>query len=118
MLFLELVRNLTKLTLAILSLVISSFYKYLGIYLDQSLSFKEHTAKLVKKVSSQLSMLGRIRNSVYVIKCLRYDTVFMILPKLDYCDFVWINNAAASTCDTLERFQTRTARIILKENKS
>ena len=29
------------------------FYKYLGVYLDQSLSFKEHVTRLVNKVSKQ-----------------------------------------------------------------
>ena len=39
----------------------------------------------------------------------------MILPKLDYCDFVW-NNLAPSRYNALERLQTRAARIILKES--
>ena len=45
------------------------------------------------------------------------ETVFttMILPKLDYCDFVW-NNLAPSRYNTLERLQTRAARIVLKES--
>ena len=38
----------------------------------------------------------------------------MVLPKLDYCDFVW-NNLASSRLDRLERLQIRAARIILKE---
>ena len=33
------------------------FYKYLGVYLDQSLSFKEHVTRLVNKVSRQLGLL-------------------------------------------------------------
>ena len=39
----------------------------------------------------------------------------IILPKLDYCDFVW-NNLAPSRYKTLERLQTRAARIVLKES--
>ena len=30
------------------------FYKYLGIYLEQSLSFKEHVTRLNNTISSQL----------------------------------------------------------------
>ena len=84
--------------------------KYLGVYLDQSLSFKE----LVNKVSSQLGLLGRVRNSLTVHAA---EIIFtsMTLPKLDYCDFVW-NNLVPSRCNTLERLQTRAARIVLKEN--
>ena len=36
-------------------------YKYLGVYLDQSLSFKEHTSKLISKITCQLGILRRIR---------------------------------------------------------
>ena len=39
----------------------------------------------------------------------------MILPKLDYCDFLW-NWLTPSKYNTLERLQTRAARIILKKN--
>ena len=41
----------------------------------------------------------------------------MILPKLDYCAFVW-NNLAPSryTCNSLERLQMRAARIVLKDS--
>ena len=39
----------------------------------------------------------------------------MILPKLDYCDFVW-NNLAPSRYHALQRLQTRAARIILKDS--
>ena len=38
----------------------------------------------------------------------------MILPKLDYCDFIW-NNLAPSDLRKLERLQTRAAKIVLKE---
>ena len=90
------------------------FYKYLGVYLDQTLSFKEHVTRLVNKVSRQLGLLSRVRNSLTVHAAERIFTA-MILPKLDYCDFVW-NNLAASRYNALERLQTRAARIILKES--
>ena len=90
------------------------FCKYLGVYLAQSLSFKEHVTRLVHKVSSQLGLLSKVRNSLTVHAPERVYTS-MILPKLDYCDFVW-NNLAPSRYNTLERLQTRTARIDLKES--
>ena len=39
----------------------------------------------------------------------------MILAKLDYCDFVW-NTLAPSGYNSLERLQTRAARIVLKDS--
>ena len=77
------------------------FYKYLGVYLNQSLSFKEHVTRLVNKVSRQLGLLSRVRNSLTVHAAKRVFTT-MILRKLDYCDFVW-NNLAPSRYKTLER---------------
>ena len=78
------------------------FYKYLGVYLDQSLSFKEHVTRLVDKVSRQLGLLSRVRNNLTVHAAERIFTA-MILPKLNYCDFVW-NNLAPSRYHALERF--------------
>lgn len=89
------------------------FYKYLGVYLDESLSFKEQVTRLVNKVSRQLGLLSRVRNSLTAHAAERVFAT-MILPKLDYCNFVW-NNLAPSRYKTLERLQTRAARIVLKE---
>ena len=36
------------------------FYEYLGINLDQSLSFKEHVTRLNNMISSQLDLLSRV----------------------------------------------------------
>ena len=90
------------------------FYKYLGVYLDQTLSFKKHGTRLVNKVSRQLGLLIRVRNSLTVHASERIFTA-IILSKLDYCDFVW-NNLTPSRYNALERLQTRAARIILKES--
>ena len=45
-----------------------TFYKYLGVYLDQTVSFKEHVIRLVNKVSRQLGLLSRVRNSLAVMQ--------------------------------------------------
>ena len=91
------------------------YYKYLGIYLDQTLSFNEHFTRLINKVSSQLAMLSRIRNNLTVYAC---EKVFstMIMPKLDYCDFVWNTNLPQSKYHRLEGLQKRAAKIILQDN--
>ena len=89
------------------------FYEYLGINLDQSLSFKEHVTRLNNMISSQLGLLSRVPNSLTVHAAERVFTT-MILPKLDYCDFVW-NNLAAPIYKCLERLQTRAARICCSE---
>ena len=66
------------------------------------------------KITSQLGFLSRVRNNLTVYAAERVFTT-MILPKLDYCDFVW-NNLAPSRYNSLEQFQTRAARIVLKDS--
>jgi hypothetical protein len=79
--------------------------------LDEHLTFKEHASSLFNKVSSQLSLLSRIRNNL-TIKAAERVFKSMVLPKLDYCDH-W-NNLAPSRLDRLERLQIRGAKLILK----
>lgn len=78
------------------------------------MSFKEHITRLNNKISSQIGLLRRVGNSLMVYAA---ETLFttMILPTLDYCDFVW-NNLALSRFNSLERLQTRAARIVLKDS--
>ena len=59
-------------------------------------------------------MLRRVRNNLTVYATDRVFTT-IILPNLDYCDFVW-NNLAPSRYSTLERLQTRATRIVLKDS--
>ena len=79
---------------------------------SSSLNFKEHVTWLSNKISSQLGLLSRVRNNLSVYAAEGVFTT-VILPKLDYCNFVW--NNLASRYKTLERLQTRTTRIILKD---
>ena len=92
-----------------------SFYKYLGVYLDEHLSFKEHTLRLFSKVSSQLSLVSRLRNNLTMLAAERIYKA-MILPKLDYCDIVWNINLAPTRLKKLERLQIRAAKIVLQES--
>jgi len=50
--------NLSGVYLGVQVLNCRPFFKYLGVYLDQSLSFKEHVTHLVNKVSGQLGVLS------------------------------------------------------------
>ena len=60
---------------------------------SSSLNFKEHITWLNNKISSQLGLLSRVRNNLTVYAAERVFTT-MILPKLDYCNFVWNNLAS------------------------
>lgn len=71
------------------------FYKYIEMYLDQSLFFKEHVTRLNSKIPSHLGLLRGARNNLPVYTAERVFAT-MILPKLGYCHFV-LNNLAPSS---------------------
>ena len=61
-----------------------SSYKYLGIYLDQTLNFATHFDKIYKKATGRLNLLRRIRSSIdYASAEQIYRT--MIMPVFGYC---------------------------------
>lgn len=62
----------------------------------------------------QLGLLSTVRNSLTVHAAERVFTT-MILPKLDYCDFIW-NNFAPYIYKTLERLQTALVTISCCDN--
>ena len=63
-------------------------YKYLGLLLDENLSFSAHVDYIIRKTIGKMKQPGRIchildRNmSLYLYQSL-------IVPMFDYMDFVW-----------------------------
>ena len=59
-------------------------YKYLRVYLDQSLNFATHFDKIYKKATGRLNLLRRIRSSIDSASAEKiYRT--MIMPVLGHC---------------------------------
>ena len=63
-------------------------FKYLGVILDQYLSFNEHIEYLLSKANQKLGVLRKVR------KCLNRSlslTLYksLVLPHFDYCDVVY-----------------------------
>ena len=63
-------------------------YKYLGVILDESLSWNALVNYLINKVSKRIGILGRTRRSISMHTAGIIYRSF-ILPVLDYCDTVW-----------------------------
>ena len=64
-------------------------YKYLGVHLDQTLSFKYHMESLLKLINHKLYMFSKIRRYLNVKSALSiYKT--MILPYYDYGDIIYM----------------------------
>ena len=86
-------------------------FKYLGIILDQTLSWKDHVSSLGKKISSRLGMLSRARKVLPKHTCLTLYNA-MILPLFDYCAPVW-DSCGVGSKDYLNKLNRRVACIIV-----
>ena len=84
-------------------------FKYLGVVLDDTLSFNDHVDYVRMKV---LGMFSRIRPSLTPEAANRLYKA-MVLPVLDYCDAVW-RECGQGNSDKIERLQRRAARIVIK----
>ena len=74
---------------------------YLGVTLDRTLSFKEHVAKLRKKISSRNNLLGTLANSSWGAdpNTLRSSAMALCYSTAEYCAEVWARSAHASKID-------------------
>ena len=91
-------------------------YKYLGVVLDENISWNSHVKYILRKTSKRVGMLGRIRNNVAMHTA---DLIYksFILPIADYCDSAWSCCGKMNT-ELLEKLQRRAARIIMKKSSS
>ena len=85
-------------------------FKYLGVVLDDTLSFNDHLDYVRMKVSKILGMFSRIRPS-FTLEAANRPYKAMVLSVLDYCDVVW-HECGQGNSDKIERLQRRAARIL------
>ena len=86
-------------------------FKYLGIWLDPSLTWSANTDKLVSKVNKRVGLLRRVRN-VLPQRTLNLLYKSLIVPHFDYCDVLW-GNACKTFLSKLDRLQNAAGKIIL-----
>ena len=86
-------------------------FKYLGIWLDPSLSWRFHIDKLVSKINQRIGLLRRVRN---ILPKATLNLLFksLILPHFDYCDVVW-GNAGTGHLSRLDKLQNTAGKVIL-----
>ena len=65
-----------------------SKFKYLGVLLDEQLTWKEHTESVSKKVCKRLLLLCRVRKCITLKACKCVYNV-IIQPLFDYADTAW-----------------------------
>jgi hypothetical protein len=102
--------NTVSTTIKGTTLEVVNHTKFLGIILDNTLSWKEHTLYLAKKISKSLGILTRARP--FLNKSTLRQLYFSFLyPYLNYCNVIW-GNAADNILWPLFRIQKRAIRII------
>ena len=71
-------------------------YTYLGVVLEQTLSWNEHVTHLISKAAKKVGVFGRIRQNIITNTA---NTVYksFILPVLEYCDTVWTRCGKVNT---------------------
>ena len=90
-------------------------FKYLGIVLDEQLTFRYHMEYLKSKTLSKISLLGRARYFVdHDTSIMLYKT--LILPYFDYCDVVY-HCLSQKDIYTLQKLLNCSMRQILKCEK-
>jgi hypothetical protein len=88
--------------------------KFLGIQIDDKLSWKEHIKHLESKISALIGILAKIRYKINKeVSNLIYDT--LIFPHLDYCNIIW-SSGYKTTINKLESLQARALRICNRLN--
>src|SRR5688572_17787969 len=84
--------------------------KFLGVHIDEQLTWKEHITDISKKISKNIGIISRVRHLLprYILVNLYYSLIY---PYISYCNLTW-----ASTYRTrltmLTTLQKRVIRII------
>ena len=63
-------------------------FKYLGITLNQTLSWSDHIEALFTKVNQRLGIIRRVKH-LLTVESRRTLVNSLVMPIFDYADFVW-----------------------------
>ena len=86
-------------------------FNYLGIKLENTLTFENHANETIRMVAHKLYLLSRIRKYINIGQAI---TIYrsMIVPYFDYGD-IFLINISLKTIDKLQKLQNRGLRICL-----
>ena len=90
-------------------------FKYLGIYLDETLSFDKHISYMYNKACSNLGAIHKLRQNVDQLTGLRLYKSLVILH-FDYCDSVYMT-AKKEISNRLQLVQNSVCRANLLANR-
>ena len=89
-------------------------YNYLGIIIDENLTFNEHLLKIIRSVNNKLHLLSLLRKQITCVCAIAvYKT--MVLPLLEYGN-VFLSSCSETNIKKIQYLQNRGLRIALKRN--
>ena len=85
--------------------------KFLGVHIDEHLTWKEHIAVISKKISKNIGIISRIRHLLprHILVNLYYTLIY---PYMSYCNLVWASTYR-TRLTTLTTLQKRVVRIMM-----
>ena len=86
-------------------------FKYLGVSLDENLTYNSHINRLIRNVSHKMYMLRRVSHLVTEKACILIYKSF-ILPHLEYGNILYINNTDKNL-SKLQRLQNHCLKICM-----
>ena len=94
----------------------SQVYEYLGVTMDENLNYIEHLQKTIKKATSRVKLLYRIRQNLSPSTA---EIVYkmMILPIMLYCNTVYLKLSTTNQ-EKFETVQNRALRVINGQRNS
>ena len=87
-------------------------YKYLGVWLDASMTWQKHIEQTSKKIGQRLALLRRLRPYL-TTNSAKLLANALVLPFFDYCSPVW-TNCSQTVKDIIIKQHKRMARLVLK----
>ena len=87
-------------------------FKYLGVTIQQNLTWSEHIDNISKKVNQRLGLIRRIKHLLpFQTRLTLYNS--LVLPLFDYSDIIWGDKNNSSLMNHLQVLQHNAARLIL-----
>ena len=91
-------------------------FSYLGVVLDETLSWKDHVEYVSSKVGSRFGLLSRIR-ACLTLAAFKQVYTLLAQPLFDYADTAW-GEISEGCCKELQRVQNRAARNAILRRKT
>ena len=87
-------------------------FKYLGVAINQSMTWQDHISTITKKVNQRIGVLRRVK---HVLPLQARLTLYksLVLPLFYYGDIVWGDKNNSTLMENLQTLQNKAAKIIL-----